>query len=111
MKILKVKGKDYLVHYTINSLVRMEEETGKSFTEMLGDEDGLSISDLRDIIFYGLISKQHEFTRLDAGNIIDSMVEEGLSIVEVSQKFLSELTRALGMKTTDADEEDGNVPN
>lgn len=111
MKILNVKGKDYLIHYTINSLVRMEQETGKSFTEMLGDETGLSIGSLRDIIFYGLISKQHDFTRPDAGNIIDDMIEQGMSIVEISQKFIEELTRALGMSTTKEEETGEEDPN
>lgn len=103
MKILKVDGKDYLVHYSINSLVRMEQETGKGFVDMF-DENEISIGTIRDLIFYGLISKQRNFKEEDAGQLMDRMIEDGKSIADISQMFIKELTNALGMKI----EEDTN---
>lgn len=109
MKVLKVDGKDLIVHYTVNSLVRMEEETGQSFIEMF-DEDEISLGTIRDLIFYGLISKQHKFSREDAGRVMDDLIAEGKSMAEVSQMFMAELTSSLGMDIEEV-EETNDSPN
>lgn len=96
MKILKVDSKDYILHYSINSLVRMEKETGKGFTDLFS-EDSISLESLRDVIFYGLVSKQRKITADETGDIIDALIQEGQSIMEISQMFITELTKALGM--------------
>lgn len=98
MKVLKIEGRDYIIHYSINSLVAMEERTGKPFTTLFDNENGIGIGTLRTIIYYGLTSKQRNLTPADAGDIIDSLIAEGKTIVEISEMFLNELTAALGMK-------------
>lgn len=110
MKILKASGKDYLVHYSINNLVRMEQDTGKSFTEMF-DEDDVALGTIRDLIYYGLISKQHKFTHEDAGRLMDDLIADGKSMAEVSQMFLKELTNSLGMGTEVEEAEGTGTPN
>jgi hypothetical protein len=44
----------------------------------------------------------------DAGEIMDALIAEGKSIVEISEMFLNELTAALGMKTAMEEEESPN---
>lgn len=106
MKVLKVEGKDYLVHYSINSLVRMEQETGKGFVNIF-DENDISIGTIRGLIFYGLISKQREFTHEDAGRIMDGLIADGKSIMKISEMFIGELTKALGMDLAELEEDTG----
>ncbi|NMA48670.1 MAG: hypothetical protein GX947_02695 [Tissierellia bacterium] len=108
MKVLKVDGKDYIVHYSINSLVAMEETTGKPFTALFDNEAGIGIQTLRTIIYYGLTSKQRDLKLGDAGDIMDALIAEGKTIVEISEMFLNELTAALGMKTVVKEEESPN---
>jgi len=98
MKIVKANGVDYIVHYSINSLVELEKATGKPFTDLFDNEEGVSLTALRRIIFYGLKAKQHEMSEEKAGVIIDQLIEGGMSIMDISAAFLEELTQALGMK-------------
>lgn len=111
MKIITVGEERYTIHYSINSLVLMEKETGKTFTSMLGGEDGLSINSLRNIAFYGLTSKQRSIKPHEVGNLIDTLIEEGQSLTEITQMFIEELTSALGIDTTDEEVDEDASPN
>lgn len=106
MKIVKANGVDYIVHYSINTLVEMESATGKPFTDLFESEDGVSLVALRRIIYYGLKAKQHDMSEEKAGVIMDQLIESGQTIMEISASFLEELTKALGMK-----QDDGENPN
>lgn len=103
MKIVKANGVDYVVHYSINSLVELEKATGKPFTDLFESEEGVSLTALRRIIFYGLKAKHHDMSEEKAGVIIDQLIEGGKTIMEISADFLGELTKALGMKPSEGD--------
>lgn len=98
MKVINANGVDYIIHYSINSLVELEQAMGKPFTALFDSEEGVSLGSLRRIIFYGLKSKQFDMTEIKAGMLIDSMIESGSTIMDVSSLFLEELTKSLGMK-------------
>lgn len=96
MKIQKIGGKDYVIHYSINSLIEMEKATGKSFTQLFNSE-GFSLSTIRDLVFYGLKAKA-KITEEGAGEILDALIEEGMPIEQVATLFVNELMAALGIK-------------
>lgn len=96
MKIQKIGGKDYVIHYSINSLIEMEKATGKSFTQMF-DSEGFSLSTIRDLVYFGLKAKAH-INPEEAGDLISVLIEEGMPIEEVATMFANELMAALGFK-------------
>lgn len=98
MKVIKVNKKDIVVNYTINSLIAMEVGMGKPFTQLFNEEDGISLADLRSIIYYGLTNHQKDITLAEVGDIISNMIEEGKSLIEISELFMGELSKALGLQ-------------
>lgn len=109
MKVIKIGKKDYVVNYTINSLVEMEQYIEAPFTSLFGDDAGVAVQDLRTIIFYGLKGTIHKFTHEDAGELMDEAIAEGMTFMDLTAKFLAELTAALGIEQEEDDEEE--VPN
>lgn len=97
MKVLKIKEKDYKLKYTINSLVRMEEESGRSFMEVLSSGD-LNFADLRRLAYYGFVAEHPEMEIEEAGNIIDGLIAQGKNLTETTNIFMEELSKALGAK-------------
>lgn len=98
MKVFKVNKKDMMVNYTINSLVAMEVGMGRPFTQLFNEEEGISLADLRSIIYYGLTTHQKDITLDEAGDLITDMIEEGKSLTEITELFMKELTKALGLE-------------
>lgn len=103
MKVLNVGSKQYVVHYSINSLVEMEQKTGNNFTNLFTSD--VSMTKLRMLVFYGLKSKIHEFTEELAGEVMDALITDGTSFQKLSEMFMTELMAALGIK----EEENPNV--
>lgn len=96
MNIVKVKGKEYVINYSVNTLVRMEKAQGKSFLQMFSNEQNIGLSAIRDIVYYGLVDKQN-VSEEDAGDIISALIEEGYSLSEVGMLFTGELLKSLGL--------------
>lgn len=97
MKVLKIKNEDYKLKYTINSLVKMEEETGRSFMEVLSSGN-LDFAALRRLVFYGFVAEHPEMKIEEAGDIIDGLIRQGKDLTEVTNVFMEELSEALGAK-------------
>ena len=108
MKVLETQTQKYVIHYSINSLVEMEVATGKSFMELF-NEDGISMTVLRMLVYFGLKSKTHGMTEERAGEIMSEAIAEGMSFAEISEMFVSELVGSLGMSEADATRPAKNV--
>lgn len=79
----------------------MEVATGKPFMELF-EEDSISMTTLRSLVFFGLKSKSHDMTPEKAGDIMTEAINEGMSFTDLSQMFVAELVNALGMGQADA---------
>lgn len=101
MKVLNVGTKQYVVHYSINSLVEMEQRTGKNFTQLFTEE--VSMASLRLLVFYGMKSKVHNFTEEQAGEVMDELIASGIGFEKLSEMFMTELMAALGIKQEDTE--------
>lgn len=108
MKVLNTETQKYVIHYSINSLVGMEVETGKPFMELF-DEDAISMTTLRLLVFYGLKDKTHGMTIEQAGEIMSEAIAEGMNFSDLAQLFMSEIVKALGMGEADATRPAKNV--
>lgn len=78
------------LRYGINALVRIESLIGKPITVL--DLNSLSMSDLRNILFAGLVHEDKDLTAEKVGDLID----EYMSIEEVAEKLGEAFTLAFG---------------
>lgn len=97
MKVLKIKNEDYKLKYTMNSLVIMEQESGRSFMEVLGGGN-LTFADLRRLAYYGFFAEHPDMAIEEAGDILDGLIAQGKNLTEVTNIFMEELSKALGAK-------------
>lgn len=78
------------LRYGLNALVKIEELIGKPITVI--DLSRLSISDLRNIVFAGLMHEDKELTSEKVGDLID----EYSDIATVASKVADAFTIAFG---------------
>lgn len=78
------------LRYGINALVRIEELLGKPITAL--DLNNLSIADIRDIVFAGLVHEDKDLTSEKVGDLID----EYSNLTVVSDKIGEAFTLAFG---------------
>lgn len=102
MKILKIGEKEYVIKFTINSLVEMEQYLGKPFTSMFS-EDGVSLLSIRTLTYFGLKQMEKDITHEKAGEIINNALESGMSFSDVAEILIGELTKSLGVKTKNSE--------
>lgn len=105
MKLFKAGNKDYVVKYSINGLIAMEQRLGKSFMSLFDDESGMSLSAIRTLVYCGLMEKQSQLSEESVGNVIQDAIDEGMSFQEIANVFMSEMTKALGMGKTEEEVE------
>lgn len=77
--------------YKFNSFVQLEDELGKPLAE-LGNSNGVKMSDLRAMLWAGLIHEDNNLTVEDAGDLID----EAESIEYVTTKISEAMDLAMG---------------
>lgn len=75
----------------------MEEETGNSFNEILNKEGFFSsLANVRELFYYGLLSKQPEITKEQVGELISDIIADGKNLHEVVNLATEELVKSLG---------------
>lgn len=94
MRPIKIGKKDYIISYSINALVRMEKETGKTFEEIF-PEDKFSLMAIRDLFYYGLIEKQ-TMTPEKAGDLLEELIQDGEAFEDIMGILMEELAKAIG---------------
>lgn len=97
MRVLKIEDREYVIKYSINSLIEMESYLGKPFTSVFS-EDGISLLALRTLAYFGMKQMDHDLTHEKAGIIISQALESGMTFSEVVEAFVNEMNRALGFK-------------
>lgn len=88
------------MRYGMNALVKIEELIGKSITNI--DLANLSINELRNIIFAGLVHEDNSLTPEIVGNLIDDYS----NIAEIGSKLGEAFTLAFGDKKS----KNANIP-
>lgn len=101
--MLEIKGKEYNIKFTINTLCIMANE-GLDITD-LGNIK-MNIVAIRDLFYYGLKHENKKITVNQAGCLIDDFLEEGGSFNDISTEIMQALARALGSATEEEVEED-----
>lgn len=104
MKLFKAGNKEYVVQYSINGLIALEQKLGKSFMSLFDGEE-MTLGAIRTLVYSGLMEKQTKLSEVAVGNIIQDAIDEGMSFQEVANVFMGELTRALGMNRAKSEEE------
>ena len=95
MKVIEVNGKEYEIKYTINTLVRMEED-GIDVMHMENLINNINFALLRKLFYYGIMSSAGKsLTMNKAGDMMDEYLEEN-NYRDLMNTLLSELARALG---------------
>lgn len=97
MKIIKIGEKEYVVKFTMNSLVEMEQYLGKPVMSIF-KEDEISFLSIRTLTYFGLKQMEKELTHEKAGDIMSDALENGMSFQDFAGIIIGELTKALGMK-------------
>ena len=95
MKVIEVNGKEYEIKFTINTLVRMEED-GIDVMHMENLMNNMNFALIRKLFYYGLInSAGKSLTVNKAGDMMDEYLENH-NYRDLMTALLSELARALG---------------
>ena len=95
MKVIEVNGKEYEIKFTINTLVRMEED-GIDVMHMENLMNNMNFALIRKLFYYGLInSAGKSLTMNKAGDMMDEYLENH-NYRDLMTALLSELARSLG---------------
>ena len=95
MKIIEINNKEYEVKYTINVLIRMEED-GIDVMHMENLMNNMNFALIRKLFYYGLInSAGKSLTMNKAGDMMDEYLENH-NYRDLMTALLTELAKALG---------------
>ncbi len=95
MKVIEINNKEYEIKFTINTLVRMEED-GIDVMHMENLMNNMNFALIRKLFYYGLInSAGKSLTVNKAGDMMDEYLEEH-DYRDLMTTLLSELARSLG---------------
>ena len=95
MKVIEVNGKEYEIKFTINTLVRMEED-GIDVMHMENLMNNMNFALIRKLFYYGLInSAGKSLTMNKAGDMMDEYLENH-NYRDLMTVLLSELAKSLG---------------
>lgn len=95
MKIIEIGNKEYEIKYTINALIRMEED-GLDVMHMDQIINNINFSLIRKLFYYGLINSVGKSLTLNkAGDMMDEYLENH-DYKELMTTLLSELAKSLG---------------
>lgn len=95
MKIIEINNKEYEIKYTINTLIRMEED-GLDVMHLENLINNINFSLIRKLFYYGLMNSVGKSLTLNkAGDMMDEYLANN-NYKELMTVLLSELARALG---------------
>ena len=95
MKFIEINNKNYEIKYTINVLIRMEED-GLDVMHLENLMNNMSFALIRKLFYYGLINSVGKSLTLNkAGDMMDEYLEK-YDYRELMTTLLSELAKALG---------------
>ena len=95
MKVIEINNKEYEIKFTINTLVRMEED-GIDVMHMENLMNNMNFALIRKLFYYGLINSAGKSLTINkAGDMMDEYLEEH-DYRDLMTTLLSELARSLG---------------
>lgn len=108
MKVIEINNKEYEIKYTINVLVRMEED-GLDVMHLDNVINNISFALIRKLFYYGLKdSVGKAFNEQKAGDMMDEYLVDN-DYKELMTVLLSELAKSLGYDVDAKEqEESGN---
>lgn len=95
MKFIEINNKEYEIKYTINTLIRMEED-GLDVMHLDNLINNISFALIRKLFYYGLINSAGKSLTLNkAGDLLDEYLVDN-DYKELMTMLLSELAKSLG---------------
>lgn len=96
---LELNGETIKFRLTSNDCMTIEKQSGKSFSDFMGDMDMTTVITL---LRYMRRSSQHDFSMDDASNLFDKLVDNGYALEDIINDIIMETLVVSGfMKKTD----------
>jgi len=80
--LIKIQDKEYTLKYDINALALLEDITGKSISNVL--QENMGISTLRNLFYVGLKRNHKDITVEQVGDIMQDYIDEHKSVERLS---------------------------
>lgn len=104
--MIEIKDKEYELKYTVNTLCIMAED---GIDVMNIADMNINIVTIRDLFYYGLKHENKRITKNQAGELMDELLEYGYSFKELVELVMEALTKSLGKKKEDTEEQEEEV--
>ena len=101
--MIEIKDKEYELKYTVNTLCIMAED---GIDVMNIADMNINIVTIRDLFYYGLKHENKRMTKNQAGELMDELLEYGYSFKELVELVMEALTKSLGKKKEDTEEQE-----
>ena len=101
--MIEIKDKEYELKYTVNTLCIMAED---GIDVMNIADMNINIVTIRDLFYYGLKHENKRITKNQAGELMDELLEYGYSFKELVELVMEALTKSLGKKKEDTEEQE-----
>lgn len=86
--------KEYEIKFTMNTLCMMAEQGLEIAKISEGGMQNLPMT--RDLFYYGLKHADKKITKNQAGDIIDELIAEGISVNDIFVEIMLALSKSLG---------------
>ena len=101
--MIEIKDKEYELKYTVNTLCLMTEDG----IDVMNIQDlTINVITIRDLFYYGLKHENKRITKNQAGELMDELLEYGYSFKELVELVMEALTKSLGKKKEDTEEQE-----
>lgn len=101
--MIEIKDKEYELKYTVNTLCIMAED---GIDVMNIADMNINIVTIRDLFYYGLKHENKRITKNQAGELMDELLEYGYSFKDLVELVMEALTKSLGKKKEDTEEQE-----
>ncbi len=103
-----IKDREYEIKFTMNTLCAMTEQ-GIDLSR-IGENPMANLTMARDLFYFGLKHADKKLTKNQAGDLMDTAIEEGSSLNEIYLEVVMALGKSLGFaeeleKATEEEEE------
>ena len=100
--------KEYEIKFTMNTLCMMAEQGLEVAKVTEGGMQNLPMT--RDLFYYGLKHSDKKITKNQAGDIMDELIAEGISVNDIFVEIMLALSKSLGFSEVMEDALKGEEP-
>lgn len=101
---VNVGKKEFYLNYDINTLCMMKS---KGLDVMKLDQIEMDIVVIRDLFYFGLCRFHKELSKEDVGDLMSEFIQEGGSFEDLANIITNALTKSLGLKVEEEEEQEG----